>query len=150
RYIQRWVKSSEALFDCLFSFIRSTKPQNQELWEELDSHMPSEYPLAVEMEANYDKDQLFAHCAFTSAFGSAEEAGNFLEKAEIILSDLARGEKLPLSSFGVDSASPSRSPVSVARWSEDSWSSMEIKLRDIVAQFCGLDTEKITKNSSFL
>lgn len=150
RYIQRWVESSEALFDCLFSFIRSTTPQNQELWEELDSHMPSEYPLAVEMEANYDEDQLFAHCAFTSAFGSAEEAGNFLEKTEAILSDLARGEKLPLSSFGVDSAGPSRSPVSVARWSEDSWSSMEIKLRDIVAQFCGLDTEKITKNSSFL
>ncbi|KAK2764280.1 NRPS [Arachnomyces sp. PD_36] len=150
RYIQRWLESDQALFDCLFSFIRNTKPHNQDLWEEVDSHMPGEYPLAVEMEANYEEDQLVAHCAFTSYFGSVSEADGFLEKMEVILHALAKGDEMPLTSFDITSTSTSAKPISIARWDEDSWSPVEEKLREIVSQACDLPMDKISKNASFL
>ena len=150
RHIQRWLKSETPLFDCLFSYIRSTAPPNHKLWSELDSHMPAEYPLAVEVEANHEKDIVSLNCLFSSAFGAVHDGEEFIEKMDTVLSSVVAGESLSLDNFNLSKTQASGSRPSAIKWDEATWSETEQKIRDLTAGFCGLDTKDVTKGASFL
>ncbi|PLB33914.1 nonribosomal siderophore peptide synthase SidC [Aspergillus candidus] len=150
RHIQRWLKSETPLFDCLFSYIRSTAPPKHNLWSELDSHMPAEYPLAVEVEANHDKDIVSLNCLFSSAFGAVHDGEEFIEKMDTVISSVVAGESLSLDSFNLSQSHTSGSRPSAIKWDETTWSATEEKIRELTAEFCGLGAKDVSKGASFL
>ncbi|KAE8151757.1 hypothetical protein BDV25DRAFT_87953 [Aspergillus avenaceus] len=150
RHIQRWVKSQSPLFDCLFSYIRAAEAPEHNLWRELDSHMPAEYPLAVEVEANHATDVVNLNCLFSPSFGSLYNGDEFLEKLDAVLSSVVSGESLSLDNFNLPQSNDPGSRASSAQWDEATWSTTETKIRDFVASFCEVKTDDVSKGASFL
>ncbi|KAL6236826.1 hypothetical protein BDW75DRAFT_103224 [Aspergillus navahoensis] len=149
RKIQQWLKSETPLFDCLFSYIRATAPPSHNLWTELNSRMPSEYPLALEVQADNAVDAVRLECIFSSDFGSQQDGEEFLEKIDAVLSELVSGSSLPLENFNITQSATSASRDSSVQWDESSWTSSESKIREMTAAFCGLDIEAVSKGASF-
>lgn len=152
RHIQRWLKSESPLFDCLFSYIRTAKARTDDLWKEVDSHMPADYPFAVEAEADYDKDLLYIHCGYTSSFGDNHDVQNFLEKMDVVLSSVVTGENISLDSFNLSTSEKAMGEANVSPWNDSSafWSETETKVRQLVANFCGLQIDDVSKSASFI
>ncbi|KAE8164960.1 hypothetical protein BDV40DRAFT_99320 [Aspergillus tamarii] len=150
RHIQRWINSQTPLFDCLFSYIRATESERYSLWKEFDSHMPAEYPLAVEVEANHATDTINLNCLFSPAFASLYNGEEFLEKMDAVLASVVSGESISLDSFNLLRVEDSGSRSSVIQWDETTWSNTETEIRGLVASFCGLSLADVTKGASFL
>ncbi|PYH91604.1 nonribosomal siderophore peptide synthase SidC [Aspergillus ellipticus CBS 707.79] len=150
RHIQRWVRADTPLFDCLFSYIRTATPRHHELWQELDSHMPAEYPLAVEVEANHSTDTVQLNCVFSSAFGSSYNGEEFLEKMDAVLSSVVSGESLSLENFNISSSMLPGSHPAAVQWDNTTWSATETTIREHTIAFCGLTSAEVTKGASFL
>ncbi|KAB8261381.1 hypothetical protein BDV32DRAFT_148646 [Aspergillus pseudonomiae] len=150
RHIQRWINSQTPLFDCLFSYIRATEPERHSLWKELDSHMPAEYPLAVEVEANHATDTVNLHCLFSPLFGTLYNGEEFLEKMDAVLASVASGESVSLDSFNLPRVEDSGPRSSAIKWDETTWSNTETAIQGLVAAFCGLSLADVTKGASFL
>mgnify|MGYP000902004013 CR=1 FL=1 len=150
RHIQRWLGSGASIFDCLFSYIRASKPQRHDFWQELESQMPADYPFAVEAEADHTRDLLQLTCAFTSTFSSSHDANNFLEKMDMVLSSIVSGEDISLDNFNLSASRQTNSTANSPQWNDKSWSSTETKVRELVASFCGLGVETVSKSASFL
>ncbi|KAL4950967.1 hypothetical protein BDW69DRAFT_46477 [Aspergillus filifer] len=149
RKIQQWLKSETPLFDCLFSYIRATAPAKHGLWNELESHMPSEYPLALEVQANSAKDAMNLECIFSSDFGSKQDTEDFLEKMDAVLSDLVSGGTLSLDNFNLAQSKTSGTRTPAEKWNESSWSATETSIRELTSTFCGLKAEDVSKGASF-
>ncbi|KAL4988027.1 hypothetical protein BDW68DRAFT_177220 [Aspergillus falconensis] len=149
RKIQQWLKSETPLFDCLFSYIRATAPPGHNLWTELDSHMSSEYPLALEVQADNAADTVRLEFIFSSDFGFRQVGEEFLEKMDAVLCELVSGSSLPLENFNLAQSATSASRGTSAKWDESSWTSSEMKVREITAASCGLDIEAVSKGASF-
>lgn len=150
RHIQRWITSKTPLFDCLFSFVQKKRTSNENLWEEIDTEMPLEYPFAIEVEADYENDQLNINSGFTSSFGSPTRAQGIMEKMNLVLSKVLSGESMSLSAFNLSSSSPQNIHPIESDWTNDEWSSLELEIRRITAEFCTLDVNKVSKGASFL
>ncbi|KAH1908270.1 Non-ribosomal peptide synthetase [Aspergillus fumigatus] len=150
RHIQRWLKSEKPLFDCLFSYIRSTPAPKNTLWGQLESTMPSEYPLAVEIEANSEKDEMYVHCGFSPSFGSADRGQEFLEKLDALLSAFLFEDDIALDSFSLANSGNPGSRATEVKWDATTWSATETKIRDLTATFCGLDVVNVSKGTSFI
>lgn len=150
RRIQRWLKSEKPLFDCLFSYIRSTPAPKHSLWEQLESNMPSEYPLAVEVEANHEKDEVYVHCGFSASFGSADRGQEFVEKLDALVSAFLSGEDIALDSFSLADSGASGSRDIAVKWDATTWSTTETKIRNLTAAFCALDVVNVSKGTSFI
>ncbi|OOG00407.1 hypothetical protein ASPCADRAFT_136039 [Aspergillus carbonarius ITEM 5010] len=149
RHIQRWTSAQTPLFDCLFSYIRTAAPPEHHLWQELDSHMPAEYPLAVEVEANHLTDTVQLNCYFSSAFGFSYNGEDFLEKMDAVLSSIVSGESLSLENFNVSQSAVPGSPSAV-QWDNNTWSTTESTIREYTMTFCELTSAEVTKGASFL
>ncbi|KAM6509470.1 hypothetical protein FALCPG4_017124 [Fusarium falciforme] len=139
RYIQRWVKSEGPIFDCLFSFIKSAEDQGHDLWEEAQSSMPSEYPLAVEVEADAKNDCVRITCGFTSAFGHPDYARDFVAKMNLIVSTIVSNESISLDSFNLSRSAPAATRGTVKDWDDHPWSRLELEISDMIKRFCGLE-----------
>ncbi|KAL4806736.1 hypothetical protein BDV18DRAFT_119415 [Aspergillus unguis] len=150
RKIQAWLKSEIPLFDSLFSFIRSTATPEHNLWEELDSHMPSEYPLALEVQADSATDSMSMECIFSSDFGPHQTGEEFLDKIDAVLSDLVSGGTLSLDNFNLANSQSSGPRPSASQWDESTWTVPETKIRELTSVFCGLDIQAVSKGASFL
>ncbi|KAL1969365.1 hypothetical protein VTN77DRAFT_9558 [Rasamsonia byssochlamydoides] len=151
RHIQRWLKSEAPLFDCLFSYVRTAKAQTHDLWKEVDSHMPADYPFAVEAEADYGRDSLHIHCGYTTSFGSSHDVENFLEKMDVILSSVVMGEDISLDSFNLSTSEKALREAKLSSpWNDASWSETEMKVCQLVTSFCGLQIDDVSKSASFL
>lgn len=150
RYIQQWANSGRPVFDCLFSFVKTTQPLANAPWEELASDMPMEYPLAMEVEADDIQDQLHLHCGFTSSFGSRSRVDNLVEKMDIVLSTITTGSPLPLGSFNLSQSATQTPHPEEKVWNNDNWTHLERSIRRIVADFCGLSIDVVFKGTSFL
>ncbi|KAI9374718.1 hypothetical protein BJX61DRAFT_540522 [Aspergillus egyptiacus] len=149
RKVQQWLKSDTPLFDCLFSYIRAASPPTHGLWKELDSHMSSEYPLALEVKADSSADTILVDCIFSPDFGSRHDSESFLGKMDTFLSDIISGETITLDSFNLAQSDTPGSRTSTLR-DETEWSSTETRIRQLISAFCGLDTADIAKGASFL
>lgn len=150
RHLQRWLKSETPLFDCLFSYIRATAPSQHNIWRELDSQMPAEYPLAVEVEANSSTDSVNLNCAFSSIFSAAYNGEEFLEKMDAVLSSVVSGEVLSLDNFNLPHSEGAGSRSPATQWDETTWSTTETKIREMATDFCGLSLTDVTKGASFI
>jgi amino acid adenylation domain-containing protein len=150
RHIQRWLNLQSPLFDCLFSYIRAAQPPNHNLWRELDSHMPAEYPLAVEVEANNVTNTININCLFSPTFDSLYNGEEFLEKMDAVISSIASGESLSMGNFNLPQLDGSNTLLSSTHWDEATWSSTEIKIRELIVSFCGLSSASVSKGASFL
>ncbi|KIA75535.1 peptide synthetase [Aspergillus ustus] len=150
RKIQQWLKSETPLFDCLFSFIRSGASPKHNLWKELDSAMPSEYPLALEVRADSEANTIELDCIFSPHFGTQQDAVGLLEKLEAVLSDVVSGETVPLENFNLAQSKMPGSQLSPMQWDDSQWFFKEMKIRDLTASFCGLDSANVSKGASFL
>ncbi|GFN18422.1 nonribosomal siderophore peptide synthase SidC [Aspergillus tubingensis] len=149
RHIQRWINAETPLFDCLFSYIRTAAPPEHRMWQELDSNMPAEYPLAVEVEANHSMDTVQLNCFFSSAFGSTYSGNELMEKMDAVLSSISSGQSLSLDDFNVSHSSTSGSRPAV-HWDNTTWSNTEATIREYTMSFCGLTSAEVTKGASFL
>ncbi|KAL4963584.1 nonribosomal siderophore peptide synthase SidC [Aspergillus stella-maris] len=149
RKIQQWLKSETQLFDCLFSYIRASAPAKHGLWNELKSHMPSEYPLALEVQADSARDVVNLECIFSSDFGFKQDIEEFLEKMDAVLSDLCSGGTISLNNFNLAQSKTSGMRTPAENWDESSWSATETKIRELTSTFCGLEPENVSKGASF-
>ncbi|KAL4746543.1 hypothetical protein BDW72DRAFT_33643 [Aspergillus terricola var. indicus] len=149
RKIQQWLKSETPLFDCLFSYIRATGPPGHNLWTEMDGHMPSEYPLALEVQVDTAANTVNLECIFSSDFGLRQVGEEYLERMDAVISELVSGSSLPLENFNIVRSATSTSHGASVQWDESSWTSSESRMREITATFCGLNVEAVSKGASF-
>ncbi|KAL5339847.1 hypothetical protein BJX70DRAFT_397316 [Aspergillus crustosus] len=150
RKIQQWLKSDTPLFDCLFSYIRTGAPQHHNLWKELESHMPSEYPLALEVQADDSADTVKLECIFSPDFGSQHDGEEFVQKLDAVISELVSGASLSLENFNLAHSQAQGSSFSSTQWDESKWSATETKIRELTSTFCELDLVAVSKGASFL
>ncbi|KAI4158074.1 MAG: hypothetical protein LQ342_007780 [Letrouitia transgressa] len=150
RHIHRWVGAERPLFDCLFSFVRKHPPSAQSnLWSELDSSMASDMPFAIEFEADPATNDISCNCHFNSNFGSVDDINDLIEKIDLLLGALARGEDPSLQDLGIvhfDTVDTNDAKLS---WDNTKWSRNELKLRDLISRICDVDPKDILKGASF-
>ncbi|KAF2138336.1 uncharacterized protein K452DRAFT_361401 [Aplosporella prunicola CBS 121167] len=150
RDIQAWVGADRPLFDSLFSFIRPRgKPFDFKLWKEIESDMPMDSSLAVEVEADSATDQLMIGVGCTPSFGDAAKANELLEKIEMLVDAILGGEHLSLADIGISTEASSEVAARTI-WDESTWSEQEEEVRRLVAGFAQVSPDNVRKNTSFL
>ena len=150
RLIKSWLEAETPLFDCLFSYVRIGDRSENGLWQELESDMPADYPLAVEVEADSKAGEANIHCHFTGAFGSVYRAEEFVEKIDAILSSVISGEDTSLDHFKLSQTNGRTSRLPEPEWDEYNWTTTEIVVRKLVGSFCNSDLRHVKKSTSFL
>ncbi|KAF5229401.1 hypothetical protein FANTH_14221 [Fusarium anthophilum] len=150
RHIQRWIKAEGPVFDCLFSFTRSAQDQNHDLWEEMESNMPSDYPFALEVEADEKNKYVRTTCGFTSAFGQTDDVQDLMAKMDLILSAMVSNPSISLESLNLSWSGATATADTKKDWDDHPWSNLELEVCDIVKRFCGLEGQQISRNASFL
>ncbi|KAL8644148.1 MAG: hypothetical protein Q9226_007910, partial [Calogaya cf. arnoldii] len=147
KHIHRWLGADKPLFDCLVTYVQKKSNFVSDLWTELEGSMANDFPLAVEFEADNETNQIRVHCAFTTAFGDMGKATALLENVDLLLGALVRGENVTIQDLGISKAAGAKSTPQV--WDDSSWSSTELKMRDITAETCGINAKDVSKGSSF-
>ena len=151
RHVQRWTDSSQRLFDCLFSYVTADDGNSQvDLWTDMESYMPADYPLSIEFEANPAEDSITVCCSWDSQIGNVNDAEIFLEKIDFLLAGLLEGQSITLASLGVSKTSTDGQTMSKAVWDEENWSEMESKLQQLVSDYCQVPITQVKKNTSFI
>ncbi|RKK65277.1 Nonribosomal peptide synthetase 2 [Fusarium oxysporum] len=150
RHIQRWIKAEGPIFDCLFSFTRSAPGQSHGLWEGMESSMPSEYPLALEVEADEKNKRVLLTCGFTSSFGQTDDAQDIMEKLNLILSALVSNPSISLNSLNLSWSSATAITETKKDWEGRPWSNLKVGICDLVKRFSGLEGQQISRNTEFL
>lgn len=151
RDIQSWVEADQPLFDAIYSFSRNSKQdagEDGEFWKERDSQMILDYALAVEAEADTQQGKLVIRAGFTPAFGSSLQADTLLEKIEVLVESVLRGESTPVGEYPEPSSAPE--PITGGDPDEGDWTPLEGKIREVVATFCKISASGIAKSTSFI
>ncbi|KAL1652047.1 Non-ribosomal peptide synthetase [Diplodia intermedia] len=152
REIQVWVGADRPLYDTLFSFTRAPEQSiDFNLWKEIESDMPMDSTLAVEVESDHRNDKLNMAIGCTAAFGDDSKAEEMLERIEILVDTVLNGDALPLADLGISVETPSGEAISkAATWDEATWSEEEKNVRRLVADFAQVPPDSVDKNTSFL
>ncbi|KAF9077098.1 hypothetical protein BDP27DRAFT_1414219 [Rhodocollybia butyracea] len=127
RLIQRWVGSSEPLFDTLFTFNRTANGDSfsNDLWSMVESKAALDYPVAFAIDADPALDSVIFRAGHTPSFGSVATVKSIMARVAELLTNLnASLEVLP--------------------------SPEQLLIRDNVAVACEVEKEMITKDISFL
>ena len=147
RHIHRWLQAKSPLFDCLFSYVRKKKvAPYSHLWRELGNSMPNEFPLSVEFEADYETDRMIFRCVSTSA---TEKAKFLLENIDLLLGALVRGESVSLQDLAIKSSYTEALAPTSHNWDEETWSSEELQMQEVISDISRVGLENIHKGSSF-
>ncbi|KAI4176759.1 MAG: hypothetical protein LQ343_000852 [Gyalolechia ehrenbergii] len=146
RAIHRWVDAENPLFDSLFTYTRKRgQYQWSHLWCEIDSSMPSGFPLAVEMIADQTTNRVIARCDFTPAFGSEEKVDSMLERLETLSQSLVHGGKITLKK-----PSGKKSNVHLPRGIDGNhWAKEETILKDILTNMVAIGSDRLTRDTTF-
>ncbi|KAL9617322.1 MAG: hypothetical protein Q9204_008493, partial [Flavoplaca sp. TL-2023a] len=147
RHIHRWLEADRPLFDCLVTYVQKKSQFVSDLWTELEGSMANDFPLAVEFEADHETGQLRVHCAFTSAFGDMEKATSLLEKIDLLLGALARGEAITMHDLGISKGTGLK--YSPRTWDDAEWTLTEMQIRDVAGEMSGIRSQDISKGSTF-
>ncbi|KAG8527809.1 NRPS [Bacidia gigantensis] len=146
RDIHRWVKAEKPQFDCLFSYVQKRKPAPwSQLWWEIESSVPSEFPFALEVEADVDSDSFLFRCVSKIAPDGSEQVELFLENMDLLLATLARGETIRVGDLGVSASGEE----DIEEYDETTWGERELVLRDVVVEITGLPPDSVSKGASF-
>ncbi|KAK8240733.1 BcNRPS3, nonribosomal peptide synthetase [Phyllosticta capitalensis] len=152
RDIQMWTGADRPLYDSLFSFTKvPEETEDSQLWKEVESEMPTDWTLALEVESFDKADQLKLTANCTAAFGDAARAGELLERVEMLVDVVLNGEPLALEELGISVEESDVAVIAKApAWDESNWSAEEQELRALVSDFAQVPTEQVGKNTSFL
>ena len=146
RDIHCWVKAEKPLFETLFSYTRKRRPVPwSHLWREVESSMPNEFPLTMEIEADMAADKVVSRCDFTAAFGTLERAEVLLERLDQLVLALVRRENMVLEVF--DRLCDQE--YSLEKSIESKWTKEERLIQGISAEFAGVPAESIERGASF-
>ncbi|RDW69259.1 hypothetical protein BP6252_08279 [Coleophoma cylindrospora] len=149
RLVHRWVEADRPLFNTLLSYIKpGAQPSYDDVWNEVNSYMPPDYPFAVEFEANASSDQLIIRAIYTSDFGSTTKVDNMLEMMEILIDTICKGENPTIASFGIESSSHYASSSQQTAASE-TFTQQEITIRDILIDLADIEADHVSRNSTF-
>jgi amino acid adenylation domain-containing protein len=149
RAIHKWVEADRPLFNCLFSFIKTGGNSSEnELWKEVESYMPPDYPFAVEFEARSGPDDLVIRAGYTSEFGSASKVENLLEMMELLIETVAKGGDIAINDLGIQT-NPGQSAKSITALSEQEEHVEERIIRDALLRLGDFTSDHISRNSTF-
>ncbi|KAI4213651.1 MAG: hypothetical protein LQ351_003875 [Letrouitia transgressa] len=150
RDIHRWVGADRPLFDCIFSFVRKHSPSTQsKLWFELDSSMANDMPFAIEFEADTASNKISCTCVLNSHFSSVNDINSSIEKIDLLLGALTRGESPSLQDLGIVDFATVCTNDTKPSWDNTKWSTNELKLRDLISRICDIDSNQVLKGASF-
>jgi amino acid adenylation domain-containing protein len=146
RAIQRYTRVPGPLFNTLISYI-VTSPQSpwKNMLTEMDSVMPADYPLALEINAEPGVDQITLRLRISKALSSNERYASLVERTSALLTELvSNGDAI------IEAAEPSmtQKPTKLA-WDESQWTDVERKIRQVVAVVSGISESQVSKNASF-
>ncbi|KAH7024262.1 BcNRPS3, nonribosomal peptide synthetase [Macrophomina phaseolina] len=153
RDIQVWVGADRPLYDTLFSYTRAPEQTvDFNLWKEIESDMPMDSTLAVEVESDYKSDKLTMAIGCTTAFGGDARADELLERIEMLVDTVLNGDALSLADLGISAETPTGEFVNknTTTWDETAWSEEEKTVRQLISDFAQVPSDSITKNTSFL
>lgn len=152
RHIHRWLGVEKPLFDCLVSYIQRPEPKSRpcpQVWTELESSMPNDFPLSVEFEADHEADRIHAHCTFSPAFGDLDKGASLLESIDLLLGALVRREDVTTEDLEFSKSGAVELESKPSNWDESHWTPRELKMRGLAAEICGIDAKDISKGASF-
>ena len=147
RHIHRWVEAKQPLFDSLVTYVQRKQKAKSSLWTELEGSMANDFPLSMEFEADYESNEMRVHCAFSPAFGDPDRAASLLENIDLLLGALVRAEHVTTEDIGISMDSMPK--ASSQSWDDSEWSPVELKMRDVAAEVCGIDASSISRAASF-
>ncbi|KAE8143079.1 hypothetical protein BDV38DRAFT_277885 [Aspergillus pseudotamarii] len=146
RDIQRYAKAPGPLFNSMFSYIATapTSPANAMLVE-MDSVMPADYPLALEIKAEPEPDTVTLRLRVTRGSCLSDSGRGLIDVMCIILQGLiSNGD------FMVENEGRSRPQErDESKWDEACWTEWETQIRAVVSEITGLPESQISKNISF-
>nr|Q52US9.1 RecName: Full=Nonribosomal peptide synthase fso1; AltName: Full=Ferrichrome A biosynthesis cluster protein fso1; AltName: Full=Ferrichrome A synthetase [Omphalotus olearius]AAX49356.1 putative peptide synthetase [Omphalotus olearius] len=145
RLIQRWLGSSEPLFDTLFSFNRmTTGSSSSTLWSSVESKAALDYPFALAIDADSTSDSLVIRAGHIPSFGSKATVKTIMLRVAELLANLDTRIDLLVSHKLLETQEDS--PM----YDSSAWSQEEILIRNNVAEVCNVDRNLVTKDISFL
>lgn len=146
RSIQRYTRVPGPLFNTLISYIvTSPQPPWADMLTEMDSIMPADYPLALEVNAEPGADRITLRLRVSKDLSSNQGYASLVDRVSSLLTELAStGDAI------IDAADPlmiqeKRQPS----WDETQWTDIERKIQRAVAEVSGLSDSQISKNASF-
>jgi aryl carrier-like protein len=122
----------------------------RDLWTEVESQAPADYPFAVEVEADRKANALHLNCCYKPTFAQAYDVGAILENMDIILTSIFNHEDINLSSFTLSGYSENEDVHKATALWKGPWTSTELRVRDLVSKHTDIALEDIHKNLSFL
>ncbi|KAH8672879.1 BcNRPS3, nonribosomal peptide synthetase [Tricladium varicosporioides] len=151
RSIHKWVKADRPLFNCLFSYVKHGKqPDYHNLWKEIESYMPPDYPLAVEFEARSTSNYLVIRAGYTPEFGTTTHVDNLLESIESLIEAIVTNDKLTVKDLGITTVDSSISAEpQKATASSDAFLEQELKIKDVLVELGDFSSVNISRNSTF-
>ncbi|KAE8361233.1 hypothetical protein BDV27DRAFT_160905 [Aspergillus caelatus] len=146
RDIQRYAQAPGPLFNSMFSYIATarTSPANAMLVE-IDSVMPADYPLALEIKAESEPDTVTLRLRVTRGSCLTDSGRGLIDVMCIILQGLISNGDFMIESEGRSQPQERDEP----KWDETRWTEWETKVREVVSEITGLPESQISKNISF-
>lgn len=146
RTIQRYTQVPGPLFNTLISYI-VTSPQSPwaDMLTEMESVMPANYPLALEVNAESGADRITLRLRISKALSSNQRYASLVDRISTLLTELVSNGDAT-----VDAAEPSMTQEKKqSAWDETQWTDIERKIQRAVAEVSGLSDSQISKNASF-
>jgi len=149
REIHKWIEADRPLFNCLFSYVKPiTTTSPMDLWTEVESYMPPDYPIAVEFEANTELNQLIVRAGYTPEFGSLLEVNNILEMIELLLDAVCNGENVKIESLGIEAQVHNMEELKDSDHSQ-TLSPQEVQIKDVLYALGGFELMNISRHATF-
>ncbi|KAK4211603.1 hypothetical protein QBC37DRAFT_289871 [Rhypophila decipiens] len=159
RDIQKWCYSGQPVFDILFSFQRQEHcvAESNGLWEEVDTQLVADYPLALEATLTPSNNL----CLFAVGDGLAVRETDIqalLHTLDSSLGSMARSPDEPLVAEDLLQNGAShdimsngdKDDVGHPRHGDFTWSEKATVIRDEIARLAGIASDSVTETTSIL
>ncbi|KAM7215882.1 non-ribosomal peptide synthetase [Rhypophila decipiens] len=159
RDIQKWCSSGQPVFDILFSFQRQEHcvAESNRLWEEVDTQLVADYPLALEATLTPSNNLRLLVVGDGAAVKEADIQA-LLHTLESSLGSMARSPDEPL--FAEGSLQNGASHEITSNGDKDevghpphgdfTWSEKATVIRDEIARLAGIASDSVTESTSIL
>ncbi|KAM3076798.1 hypothetical protein ACMFMG_003732 [Clarireedia jacksonii] len=144
RAIHKWVEADRPLFNCLFSFKTGDSSSENDLWKELESYMPPDYPFAVESEARSGLDDLVVRAGYTSEFGTLSKVENLLEMMELLIETITKGGDIAINNLCIrTNPGQAAKSISALKYAE------KTTIKNVLLGLGDFTSEHISRNITF-
>ncbi|KAI9373828.1 putative nonribosomal peptide synthase [Aspergillus egyptiacus] len=146
RTIQRYARASGPLYNSMISYI-ATGPLSpaDAFLVEVDTVMPADYPLALEIRADSRSDTVTLRLRVSSDPDTVEKGRKIIDTITDILRALLDGKDVLIDNSGLSQ----RQERNSQKWDEGQWSESERETRKILSDITTIPETNISKNISF-